>query len=42
LDELDEVLPVSIVEDEPYARVSASLRSFSSYWRKAEKEAMRR
>lgn len=41
-DELDEVLPVSIVEDEPFARVSTSLRSFSSYWRKAEKEAMRR
>ena len=35
-------LPVSVVEDEPFARVEASLRSFSSYWKRAEKQVMRR
>ena len=33
---LDKQLPVSIVEDIPFIRVKASLRSFSSFWDKAE------
>ena len=39
---LNDQLPVSVVEDEPFARVEASLRSFSSYWKRAEKQVMRR
>lgn len=35
-------LPVSVVPDPVFAQVSASLRSFSSYWKKAQKEVMRR
>ncbi|MEM6429753.1 MAG: FAD-binding domain-containing protein [Deinococcota bacterium] len=42
LDELDELLPVSVIEDEPFARAATSLRSFSSYWRAVEREVMRR
>ncbi|MDZ7706027.1 MAG: FAD-binding domain-containing protein [Trueperaceae bacterium] len=42
LRELDEQLPVSVVEDAVFAKTAASLRSFSSFWKKAEKEVMRR
>jgi hypothetical protein len=42
LDELDEFLPVSVIEDEPFARAATSLRSFSSYWRKVERDVMKR
>ena len=42
LGRLNEELPVSVIEDEPFARVEASLRSFSSYWKRAEKQVMRR
>jgi deoxyribodipyrimidine photo-lyase len=35
-------LSVTTVRDEPFAEVKASLRSFSSYWRKAEKQVLRR
>lgn len=42
LNELDEALAVSVVPDEAFAQVAASLRSFSSYWKKAQKEALRR
>ncbi len=44
LDRMDagEDLPVSVVEDEPFARVSGSLRSFSSWWHRAERVAMAR
>lgn len=44
LDRLDRVhgTPVSVVADEPFARVSAPLRSFSSWWRRAERVAMAR
>ena len=38
LKKLNDQLPVSVVEDEPFARVEASLRSFSSYWKRAEKQ----
>ncbi len=42
LERLNGDLPVSVTEDEPFARVDASLRSFSSYWKRAEKQVMRR
>lgn len=35
-------LSVTTVRDEPFAEVTASLRSFSSFWRKAEKQVMQR
>ncbi len=41
-EKLNADLPVSALEDEPFARVEASLRSFSSYWKRAEKQVMRR
>jgi deoxyribodipyrimidine photo-lyase len=35
---LDRQLLVSVIEDTPFAKVSASLRSFSSFWGKAERQ----
>jgi deoxyribodipyrimidine photo-lyase len=35
---LDKQIPVSIIEDTPFAKVKASLRSFSSFWDKAERQ----
>ncbi|MGL4610206.1 MAG: FAD-binding domain-containing protein [Trueperaceae bacterium] len=35
---LDRQLPVSVVEDVPFARAQTSLRSFSSFWGKAERQ----
>lgn len=35
---LDKQFPVSIVEDTPFAKVKTSLRSFSSFWDKAERQ----
>ncbi len=34
--------PFPLIEDEPFARVEASLRSFSSYWKRAQKQVMKR
>lgn len=42
LRELDKELPVSVIEDEPFARVEAPLRSFSAYWKRAQKQVMKR
>ena len=42
LGRLNDALPASVIEDEPFARVEASLRSFSSYWKRAEKQVMKR
>lgn len=39
---LDARLPVAVMPDPPLATVDASLRSFSSYWRKAEAQVTRR
>lgn len=38
--DLDESLPVSVIEDEPFARVRTSLRSFSAYWQQAQRQVM--
>jgi deoxyribodipyrimidine photo-lyase len=35
---LDKQLPVSVIEDTPFAKVKTSLRSFSSFWDKAERQ----
>ena len=35
---LDKQLSVSMIEDTPFAKVKASLRSFSSFWDKAERQ----
>lgn len=36
---MDGQLPVSVIEDAPFAKVRTSLRSFSSFWGKAERQA---
>ena len=41
LSELDESLPVSVVEEGIRFKTKAPLRSFSSYWRKAESQVKR-
>jgi deoxyribodipyrimidine photo-lyase len=35
---VDKQVPVSIIEDVPFAKVKTSLRSFSSFWDKAERQ----
>jgi deoxyribodipyrimidine photo-lyase len=35
---VDKQLPVSVIEDIPFAKVKTSLRSFSSFWDKAERQ----
>ena len=42
LAQLNKELNVSVIPDPAFAQVSASLRSFSSYWKKAQKDVMRR
>ena len=42
LAELNRELSVSVVPDPAFAQVKASLRSFSAYWKKAQKDVMRR
>mgnify|MGYP000291090464 FL=1 len=39
---LDEHLPVSVVEDAPFAQVDAPLRSFSAYWKVARPQVVAR
>ena len=39
---LDEQVSVSVVEDAPFVKVRASLRSFSSFWNKAERQVWQR
>jgi deoxyribodipyrimidine photo-lyase len=38
---LDKQVSVSVLEDAPFARVRTSLRSFSSFWNKAERQVWR-
>lgn len=40
--ELDQQQPVSVVPDEPFAEVATSLRSFSSFWNKAQAQVLSR